>query len=184
MKVIECIQARVSQAEFAAMVGISEAAVSQLVTSGALEKGMTAHQFLLAYTARLREQAAGRMGDGGGVDLVTERALLTRSQRYGQDMKNAVANKTYAAIELLTDVLANASQAIVDRFEQVPATLKRQCPDLPQEVFDLVVSTLAGARNEWVRKTESLVMEQLEAAAEAAAIEADDDMPSDPMSSA
>jgi hypothetical protein len=46
---------------------------------------------LLAYCARLREMAAGRQSDAGGLDLIQERAALAREQRIGHEIKNAVS---------------------------------------------------------------------------------------------
>lgn len=164
MKVIPSLQEQITQAEFAQMIGVSEAAVSQMVKAGVIQPGGTAHGWLLAYTNRMREQAAGRMGAAEGVDLAYERALLAREQREGQRLKNEQARGTYAPIELLSDVLANASQAVVDRLDQIPGALKRKCPDLPQAARDAVMAEIASARNEWVRKTLELVEAALEEA--------------------
>jgi len=121
-----------------------------------LTPGATLAQWLLEYCSHLREVAAGRATDGT-IDLPTERALLARSQREGQNIKNEVLRCTYAPIELLSDVLANASQAVVDRLDQIPADLKRVCPDLPQSARDAVMAQIASARNEMVRKASSLM---------------------------
>lgn len=118
-------------------------------------------EFRVSYIRALREEAAGR-GAAGDIDLPTERALLARSQREGQEIKNEVARGTYAPIELLTDVLANASQAVVERIDQIPASLRRRCPDLPHESIDAVMAEIGSARNEWIRKTASLVSDSLD----------------------
>lgn len=119
----------------------------------------------VGYIRHLREQAAGRMGgDGNGLDLVQERAALAREMRLGHEIKNEVARKTYGPITLLAETLALASQAVVERFEQLPAQLKRTCPELSEAARDQVMSTIAAARNEWVERTRLLVTEQLAAA--------------------
>ena len=97
------------------------------------------------------------------IDLPTERALLARAQREGQEIKNEVARGSYAPIEALTDVLANASQAVVDHLDQIPVGINRVCPDLPQAVRNLLMTEIARARNEMVRKTVSLMADALEA---------------------
>ena len=150
---------RCSQADFAELVGISEARMSQLINEGAIEVGMSAHQWLVAYCNRLREQAAGR--DANGV-LAQERAALTRSQKLGQDIKNAIAQAEYAPVGLLGDVLAAASAAVVDRFDALPGTLRKACPDLPGEARDAIAKVIASARNEWIRATADLVVRRLE----------------------
>lgn len=158
------MRAMITQSEFAQMVGLSEAAVSQMVSSGVIDKGATAHTWLLAYCSRLREQAAGRMSaDGGGLDLVQERAALARSQREAQDMKNAVARGDFAPVGLLADVLGAASSAVVDRFDQLDGALRKACPDLPESARMAVHKVITSARNEWIRSTASLIEEQLAA---------------------
>ena len=153
----------ITQAEFAALVGVSEAKASQLVGEGVIERGQTAHAWLLAYVERLREVAAGRASDeAGGLDLVQERARLARSQREAQDIKNAVARGEFAPIGLLADVLGMASSAVVDRFEQLEGALRKACPDLPDEAKATVQQVIANARNEWIRATEKLVVAEMD----------------------
>lgn len=150
-----------TQADFGRLVGISQQAVSDLATRGILTQGAMVGQWLIEYCGHLREVAAGRATDGT-IDLPTERALLARSQREGQNIKNEVARGTYAPIEVLADVLANASQSVVDHLDQLPAGINRVCPDLPQAVRDLVMTEVSRARNEMVRKTISLVSDALD----------------------
>ncbi|MDR0212514.1 MAG: hypothetical protein LBJ15_00745 [Comamonas sp.] len=165
MKVLPCFDAPISQAEFAQLIGVSEARVSQLLSENVLTRGETAHEWLLAYCDRLRDQAAGRAGLGGA-DLVLERALLTRSQREAQDLKNAVARGEYAPIGALADVLGMASSAVVDRMDQVEGQMRKACPDLPEEVRAIVLRVLADARNEWIRSTSRLLTDAVDALAQ------------------
>ena len=162
MKVIEALTSVITQAEFAQVIGVSEAAVSQMKSEGTLAAGDTAQRWLAAYIERLREQAAGRLGsDLDGLDLVQERAGLAREQRLGYEIKNAVARGEYAPIGVLADVLAAASQAIVERFEMLPGQLKKACPDLPDEARQQIEAMHASARNEWLRATAELVSARL-----------------------
>lgn len=147
-----------TQAEFAAIVGVTQQSISTLLITGALQGGGSSGDLLLEYCHRLREQAAGRMGaEVGGLDLVQERAALAREQRMGIEIKNAVLRGEFAPISVLAEVLATASQSIVERFEQIPGLLKKNCPDLPDAAREQVMTALAAARNEWVRATEALV---------------------------
>lgn len=156
----------ITQAQFADLVGISQQAVSELVKGGALERGASAGQWLLGYCGRLREQAAGRMGsEDGGLDLVQERAQLAREQRIGQAIKNRVALGEYAPVGVLADVLALASSAVVDRFDQLEGALRKACPELPQAALVTLQTTIAAARNEWIRGASRLVAEHVEAMA-------------------
>ena len=177
MKVVPLLQQSIAQAEFAELVGVSEARVSQLVSEGVIVRGDTAQGWLVAYCERLRMQAAGRMGDEvGGLDLVQERAALAREQREGQAIKNAVARKEFAPVGLLADVLGMAASAVVDRFDQLEGALRKACPDLPDDAKTTVQSVIAAARNEWIRSTERLVTEAMDAML---AAQDDDDTPAE-----
>lgn len=164
MKIVPLFDQAISQAEFAELVGLSEARVSQLLSEGVMARGETAAQWLIAYCERLRDQAAGRAGtEIGGLDLVQERAALAREQREGQAIKNAVARKEFAPVGLLADVLGMASSAVVDRFDQLEGSLRKACPDLPEAAKTTVQQVIAAARNEWIRSTERLVSEAVDA---------------------
>lgn len=163
MKAVEAMSVAVTQAEFAVLIGVSEAKVSQLVAEGVIERGHAAHAWLLAYCERLREVAAGRAsGDAGGLDLVQERAALAREQRVAQAIKNAAARGELADVEVLADVLGRASSAVVDRFDQLEGVLRKAVPDLSDEAKRAVLSVIASARNEWVRSTERLVSDYVD----------------------
>ncbi|GAA4419895.1 hypothetical protein [Acidovorax lacteus] len=163
MKVLPVLDQVISQAEFAQIIGVSEARVSQMVSEGLIAKGDTAASWLIAYCERLRDQAAGRLGETYGLDLVQERAALAREQREGQAIKNAIARREYAPVGLLADVLGQAASAVVDRFDQLEGTLRKACPDLPDEAKTAVLKVIASARNEWIRSTERLVAESVDA---------------------
>ncbi|WP_313571400.1 hypothetical protein [Comamonas terrigena] len=164
MKSVIGLDAPISQADFAELVGISEARVSQLMADSVMSRGDTGHEWLIAYCDRLRDQAAGRLGNGlGGLDLIQERAALTREMREGQAIKNAVARKEFAAVGLLADVLGMAASAVVDRFDQLEGVLKKSCPELPEEAKTAVFQVIANARNEWIRSTGQLVAESVDA---------------------
>lgn len=156
-----------TQAAFGELVGVSQQAVSEFIRTAALGPGVPTGDMLLAYCERLREMAAGRgSAEGGGLDLVQERAALAREQRIGQAMKNAIARGEYAPIGALADVLGMASSAVVDRFDQLEGALRKACPDLPEEARDTVMQVIASARNEWIRSTARLVAERVDAMAD------------------
>lgn len=156
------------------IVGVTQQAISAMVVEGKLPGFATQGEMVQAYCDRLREQAAGRLGNEiSGLDLVQERAALARSQRISQDLKNDVARGEYAPIGLLADVLGMASSAVVDRFEQLEGALRKACPTLDEDAKATVMQVIASARNEWIRATSRLVQESLEAlAADADADEA------------
>lgn len=171
MMVIDALSNPITQQEFAQVIGVSEARVSQMMSDGLLTAGQVGGEWLHVYCQRLRDQAAGRLGSEiGGLDLVQERAALAREQRLGIEIKNAVARGEYAPISLLAEVLATASQSVDERFEQLPSMLKKSCPDLTEAAREQVMTVVAAARNEWVRATEALVIAR-------AATDTDDDDP-------
>ena len=152
-----------TQTALAELVGVTQPTISNLMTDGKLPSSGTLGELLLAYCARLRDQAAGRMGDTMGLDLVQERAALAREQREGQAIKNAVARREFAPVGLLADVLGMAASSVVDRFDQLEGSLRKACPDLPDDAKTTVQSVIAAARNEWIRSTERLVTEAIDA---------------------
>ena len=157
------LTAQGTQAELADLVGVTQQSISALMSEGKLPPMGSLQYTLQAYCQRLRDQAAGRLGaEVGGLDLVQERAALAREQRLGIEIKNAVLRGEYAPIALLSEVLATASQSVVERFEQLPSLLKKACPDLPDAAREQVMTVLAGARNEWVRATSELAVRGFE----------------------
>jgi phage terminase Nu1 subunit (DNA packaging protein) len=152
------LSARASQTEFAALVGVSQPAISALIAEGKLPFDAPLGELLCAYCERLREQAAGR-----SLELSTARAELAREMRDGHKIKNAVARGEYAAITLLAEVLATASQAVAERFDHLPGLLKKACPQLGDAERDQVIAVIADARNEWVRETAELVSAKVNA---------------------
>ena len=152
-----------TQSELAAVVGVTQPAISAMMTEGKMPATGTLGELVQAYCQRLRDQASGRLGEGGGLDLVQERAALARSQRISQDMKNDIARGEYAPIGLLSDVLGMASSAVVDRFDQLEGALRKACPTLPDDAKATVMQVIASARNEWIRSTANLICERLDA---------------------
>ena len=146
-----------TQTALALLVGVTQPTISTLMSEGKLPASGTLGELLLAYCARLRDQAAGRLGESGGLDLVQERAALAREQRIGQAIKNGVARREYAPVGLLADVLGIAASAVVDRFDHLEGMLAKACPDLPDDAKTAVLTVIADARNEWVKSTARLV---------------------------
>lgn len=152
-----------TQAVVGGIVGVSQQAISAMVSEGKLPPNGSIGAMVLAYCERLREQAAGRLGEDGGLDLVQERAALARSQRIAQDLKNDIARGEYAPIGALADVLGLASSAVVDRFDQLEGALRKSCPTIPDEAKATLMQVVASARNEWIRSTAKLVSDAVDA---------------------
>lgn len=149
------------------IVGVSQQAISAMVAEGKLPGFGTQAEMIQAYCERLREQAAGRLGgEVGGLDLVQERAALAKEQRIRQRLLNDVARREYSPVGALTDVLGMASGAVVDRFDQLEAALKKSCPTLADDAKATVMQVIASARNEWIKSTARLVDDFVEAMVE------------------
>jgi phage terminase Nu1 subunit (DNA packaging protein) len=161
MKAAEALSVIGQMTEFAELVNITVGRVSQLIADGILPPAGTLLEWLHAYCARLREQAAGRASDGP-LDLAQERAALARAQREGIEIKNAALRGEYAPVELLAEVLAAASQAVTERFEHLPGVLRKTCPQLTDADRDHIAGVIAAARNEWVRSTADLVAAKID----------------------
>jgi terminase small subunit / prophage DNA-packing protein len=135
-----------TQRRFAKIIGVSEAAVSQMVARGLLDKDQSLGAWLLSYCEDIREKAAGRAAVGD-LDLATERAALARASREKIDLQNAVTRKQLAPVSLIEEVLARAGARVAGVLDAVPGTIKRRFPDLPAEVRMVIKTEVAKARN-------------------------------------
>lgn len=132
-----------SQEAFGDLVGISQPAVSDLMTRGIIQAGQPCGVWLLAYTAQLREQAAGRGADG---ELASERARLAREQADMVAMKNAQSRKELAPVLILEEVLALVTRQVATVLDGIGPQLRRNFPDLSGEQLKLIGGELARAR--------------------------------------
>lgn len=156
-----------TQASFGHLVGVTQQACSGLTGRGVLVPGQSAGEWLRAYCAGLREQAAGRSSEAGGLDLVQERAALAREQRVRLEMLNATTRGEYAPIDLLGDALAKAIEVMVSELDQVDGMISKTTPDLPEHTRLAVLNCITAARNKIATRGTQLVM---------AAIDPDDDV--------
>lgn len=136
-----------TQAEFGALVGISQPAVSGLMQRGVIADGMTGREWLVAYCDHLREVAAGRATDMDGVSLTTERALLAREQRDRVAMQNAVTRKELAPTYVLEEILARAGARAAKILDTIPGEVKRRVPQLAADDIRVIATAVAKARN-------------------------------------
>lgn len=150
------LDTKADQQTLAAVLGISEGRVSQLMTKGVMQRGDTIHAQILAYCENLSDQAAGRAPGEGELDPAQEKAKLDRERRMGQRIKNLQAMGEWAAIPLLTKTLAKASAAMASKLEALPGDLVKLVPDLPFEVVESLRAAIAKARNDWVADTAEL----------------------------
>ena len=122
-------QEKMTQKDFGLLVGISQPAVSDLISRGVLVDGDTTGSWLLAYCDNLRMQAAGRGGDAAGA-LTAERARLARAQAEKIEMQNAVSRKELAPVALLEQVLATTGTKAQRILATIKGELRRRFPSL------------------------------------------------------
>ena len=164
-----------TQSELAMVCGVSQPAISALMTEGKIPAGGTFGELLLAYCQHLRKQAAERIGSGV-LDLVQERAALAKEQCISQKLKNDAARSEYSPTGLLADVLAVVSAAVVDRIDMLEWSIVQACPTLPDDARATVMQVIASARREWISSTDRKALETSDAGE---ADDSDDDAISD-----
>lgn len=141
------MQSIVTQKVFGEIVGISQPAVSDLIKRGVLTDGDNVKNWLVSYCSHLREQAAGRAGSDGSLDLVSERARLAKEQADKVAFQNAITRNQLAPVELLEEVLAKAAGRINGIFDAIPGMIKRRVPNLTSEDVDMIAAEIAKGRN-------------------------------------
>lgn len=136
----------ITQEKFGDLVGISQQAVSDLLLRGVLQRGHSAGEWLHAYCANLREQAAGRASTGD-LDLVQERARLAKEQADKVAMANAQARKELAPVAALEYALATMGRQVAAILEALPIQIKRTSKTLSSDDYRLLVDEITKARN-------------------------------------
>lgn len=136
------LDGKLTQSEFGDLVGISQPAVSDLLSRGVISSDNTGKEWLLAYCLHLRNEAAGRANFG----LAVERAQLARAQRERVEMANEVTRKNLAPVALLETALARVGRQIIGIFDAIPVNLKRRFA-VDSKEYEFVTAELAKARN-------------------------------------
>jgi phage terminase Nu1 subunit (DNA packaging protein) len=121
--------------EFGALVGITRQAVGELLSRGVIQPGQSAAQWLLDYTANLREHAAGRGANG---ELAHQRSEESRVRREINEIKLAAMRGEYAPVSLLEQVLATVGRTIAGVLEPLHVNLQKRCPELTPEALKLI----------------------------------------------
>ena len=124
-----------TQAQFGELVGISQPAVSDLLTREVIQPGAPAGAWLIDYCAHLREQAAGRGADG---ELAAARTAVAKEQQIKLARQNKIAAREYAHVSVLEIVLSTVGRTIAGPLEALPGTLHKRCPALTPEDLKIV----------------------------------------------
>ena len=107
---------QITQADFGRLVGVTQARVSELVRAGILPADGTAADWLHAYCAHLRAQAAGRAGQ---LDLSQERAALARTQNALAELRLAEERRELVRRAEVERYFAAGLVSLRDRLETV-----------------------------------------------------------------
>lgn len=135
-----------TQAVFAAVVGVSQPAVSDLLAREVLRAGAPVGEWIVAYCSHLREMAAGRAA-AGDLDLATERARLAKEQADRLAMQNQVTRKELAPTYLLEEILVRAGTRAGAILDTIPGMVKRRVPSLRAGDIAAIGREVAKARN-------------------------------------
>lgn len=138
------LDAPIKQVDFAELVGITQPAVSDMLTRGLLKPGDSARVWLQAYTRQLREAAAGRGADG---ELALNRAAESKTRNQLLQIKLKKASGEYAEVSLIEQVLAHIGTQVASQLEPLPAQIKMLCPQLTSEDLQGIESAITEARN-------------------------------------
>lgn len=155
-----------TQEEFGGLVGISQQAVGQMVSADILKRGARGDEWLIAYCERLREQAAGRASEES-LNLMRANTALSVSRHRAQELKNAISEKQYAPVALLTEVLVSAASIVATSLDSLIPTMMRAGLALTDAQRTHIATVVARARNEWVdNATDSALLDLLDETAE------------------
>jgi phage terminase Nu1 subunit (DNA packaging protein) len=163
-----------TQAEFGAVVGISQQAVSDLVAREVLKPGASVGVWVVAYCSHLREMAAGRAASGD-LDLAGERARLAKEQADRIAMQNQVTRKELAPTYLLEEILVRAGTRAGAILETIPGMIKRRVPSLSSSEIAAIACEVAKARN----IAASMTLADLQDTADQKALDDAEDMPAE-----
>lgn len=135
------------QKDFANLIGVSEAAITNMINRGLIQPGDTLGKWIKIYCAHLREQAAGR-ATNNDLNLATERAMLAREQKLRIEMQNAITRREYGPIEALELGLSDAMARVAAQLDTLPGKLKISSDRLTADDLDLVAAVIAHVRND------------------------------------
>jgi phage terminase Nu1 subunit (DNA packaging protein) len=110
----------VTQRELAALLGISESRVSQLVSDGTIRAGEPVGAQVAAYCENLRAVAAGRAET---TEITTERARLLAAQATREEMRLSEDRRELIRVDAVRAELARRYVTARDTLMSLPARL-------------------------------------------------------------
>jgi phage terminase Nu1 subunit (DNA packaging protein) len=124
----------VTQQAIAAHLDLSTRRVRELIHAGVISRNADLDAARLSYLRYLREQTAGRRGDPGAPDLVTERAALARVQRERIEIEIARTKGQLVPAAECERTFAEMLKIVVAMLETLPDVLERDAGIGPRAV--------------------------------------------------
>jgi phage terminase Nu1 subunit (DNA packaging protein) len=126
-----------TETAFAALVNRDQSTVSRWISDGILTRGADAQTWLRELVDHLAERAGGRRGNGV-LDLVQERAALSRKQSERIDLELRRKREELMPIPLIMRVLSNNNSTVRAHLLRLPHTLRSRFVDLPIKVVSSI----------------------------------------------
>lgn len=120
---------KLTQEDFARIVGISQPAIAQLIRKGILTRGAKPLQWLSEYAANLRKQAAGWQSSSGLPDLMTARAALALEQKRHYEIQNAKRISELIPIDTIVKTYEELTTAVRYKLLTLEKRFKSQFPE-------------------------------------------------------
>ena len=147
------LQSVVSTAEMCSWLGISKVSLGDMrkrgVVSMVARDRWEVKKTVNAVTRHYREIAAGRKSaeDDDSPDLVSQRALLAKSQFEGQELKNAQLRRELAPISLIEWTLGKVGNQIGAVLDSIPLKVKKVVPRLTAVEVEHIKREVVKAQN-------------------------------------
>ena len=149
----------VTQTEFADWIGVTQQAVSDMVSRGVLHPGQSVKEWNRAYCNHMRGVASGR---GSDAELARERAELTRINAARAQIKLDTETAASAPTASLEQVLASVGRSVAGQLEPLSGQIHKLCPALTPEALVAVQRAIAEACDLAVNASLALLAEPVE----------------------
>ncbi len=135
------LDAPATQAEFARITGIDQAAVSRMVGT-VLTNGASLQTWIQELLKHRGELAAGRSGG-----LASERERVARAQAERIERENALKAGLLVPAEQITVALADVAAQMVPVLEGLPGRIRKRAPTATVAMIKVVEDEVVRARN-------------------------------------
>ena len=135
------LDATATQAEFARITGIDQAAVSRMV-GAVLTEGASLQTWIQELLRHRGELAAGRSGG-----LASERERVARAQAERIERENQLKAAQLIPAEQFTSALADVAAQMVPILEGLPGRIRKRAPAATVAMIKVVEDEIIRARN-------------------------------------